>query len=234
MKTTLKIYRSNPESGQKPHYQTFEVEVARGETVLDALLEIKGHQDGSLTFRRSCRSGICGSCAMKINGLNRLACETQVELLKSRIVTVDPLPGFKIIKDLAVDMEPFYEKLRRVLPYLINPDPPPTDKERLQSPEDFRLIELATSCILCASCTSSCPSFWADKRYLGPAAMVKAYRYEYDTRDEGFGERAEILNSKHGLWRCHTIMNCNDACPKKIFPTEGISHLKRKVVEERY
>ena len=234
MKTAFKIYRFDPESGQKPHYDTFKVDVEKGQTVLDVLGEIKAHHDGSLVFRRSCRSGICGSCAMQINGLNRLACETQIEVLKSSTVTVDPLPGFKPIKDLAVDMEPFYEKLRSILPYLINPDPPPTDKECIQSPEEFKKIELATSCILCASCTSSCPSFWADKRYLGPAALVKAFRYAFDTRDDGFGKRLGVLNNKHGLWRCHTIMNCNDACPKHIFPTEGISYLKRKVVEEKY
>ena len=234
MKTTFKIYRHNPESGQKGQYQTFEVDVIKGHTVLDALGEIKAHQDGSLVYRRSCRSGICGSCAMQINGLNRLACETQVEDLKAKIVTVDPLPGFKPIKDLAVDMEPFYEKLRSILPYLINPDPPPTDKERIQSPEEFRMIEVATSCILCASCTSSCPSFWADNGYLGPAALVKAYRYVYDTRDAGYGDRSGMVDNKHGLWRCHTIMNCNDACPKHIYPTEGISLMKRKVVEEKW
>ncbi|TKJ38369.1 succinate dehydrogenase iron-sulfur subunit [candidate division LCP-89 bacterium B3_LCP] len=234
MNTVFKIYRFDPESGRNPRYQYFEIDVTKGQTVLDALIEIKAHKDGSLVFRRSCRSGICGSCAMQINGLNKLACETQVEDLKSKTVTIDPLPGFKPIKDLAVDMEPFYDKLRAVLPYLINPDSPPTDKERIQSPEEFKMIELATSCILCGGCTSSCPSFWADKAYLGPAALVKAYRYVFDTRDRGYSDRSGVVNNKHGLWRCHTIMNCNDACPKHIFPTEGISLLKRKVVEEKY
>jgi succinate dehydrogenase / fumarate reductase, iron-sulfur subunit len=234
MNYTFKIYRFNPESGQPPRYQEYTVDVKKGETILDILGEIKAHQDGSLTYRRSCRSGICGSCAMQINGLNRLACETQVEDVKSSTIVVDPLPGFKSIKDLAVDMEPFYEKLRSILPYLINPDPPETDKERYQSPEDFAKIEISTSCILCASCTSSCPSFWADKQYAGPAALVKAFRYSYDTRDAGLRDRLDMLDNKHGLWRCHTIMNCNDACPKKIFPTEGISFLKRRVVENKY
>ncbi len=234
MKKTYRIFRYDPDKDQKGRYDAFDIETAKGDTVLDVLIEIKSHHDGTLTFRRSCRHGICGSCAMQINGLNRLACETQVEFLRGNTITIDPLPGFKPIKDLAVDMEPFYEKLRDILPYLINPDPPPTDKERYQSPEDFKMIELATSCILCASCTSSCPSFWADKGYLGPSALVKAYRYVFDTRDKGLAERLNRLDNKHGLWRCHTIMNCNDACPKKIFPTEGISRLKRKVVEEKY
>jgi succinate dehydrogenase / fumarate reductase, iron-sulfur subunit len=234
MKITFKVYRFDPESGQEPSFQDFAVEMLKGETVLDGLYKIKDVQDGSLTFRRSCRSGICGSCAMKIEGINRLACETQVLALGKSVVHVEPLPGFKPIKDLAVDLDPFYAALHRVLPYLINPEPPPTDKERFQSPEDFHMIELATSCILCASCTSSCPSFWADKTYLGPSAILKAFRYCYDTRDEGLQERLEALDNKHGLWRCHTIMNCNDACPKHIFPTEGISYMKRRIVENKY
>ena len=234
MMTTFKIYRFDPASEEGPHFQEYNLEPNKGDTVLDALNEIKAHQDGTLVYRRSCRSGICGSCAMKINGLNKLACETQVEGLKKSVIYVEPLPGFKPIRDLAVDLEPFYEHLHRILPYLINPEPPPTDKERLQSAEEFRKIEIATSCILCASCTSSCPSFWADKTYVGPAALVKAFRYTYDTRDEGLDNRLGVLDNKHGLWRCHTIMNCNDACPKHIFPTEGISFLKRRVVENRY
>ncbi len=234
MKKTYRIFRFDSAKPKQKHYDTFKVETAKGETVLDVLIEIKAHHDGSLVFRRSCRHGICGSCAMQINGLNMLACETQVEMLKDNTITVDPLPGFKPIRDLAVDMDPFYEKLHSILPFLINPDSPPTDKERLQSEEDHRKIELATSCILCGGCTSSCPSFWADKDYLGPAALLKAYRYVFDTRDVGLNERLPMLDNKHGLWRCHTIMNCNDACPKHIFPTEDISHLKRKVVEEKY
>lgn len=234
MNVTFKVYRYEPGAGKAPYYQDYTVEIAKGETVLEALVKIKDFQDGTLTFRRSCRSGICGSCAMKINGLNRLACETQVLELKKPVIVVEPLPGFKPIKDLAVALEPFYEAMNRVIPYLINAEPPPTDKERIQSPEDFHKIEISTSCILCAACTSSCPSFWADKGYLGPSAILKAYRYEYDTRDDGFSQRLAAIDNKHGLWRCHTIMNCNDACPKHIFPTEAISLLKRKVVEEKF
>jgi succinate dehydrogenase / fumarate reductase, iron-sulfur subunit len=234
MKINFKVYRFDPKSGQKPHYQDVPVEVEKGMTILDTLGEIKAHQDGTLVYRRSCRSGICGSCAMKINGFNRLACETQALLLKKSVIYVEPLPGLKPLKDLAVDMDLFYEALARVKQWLINPDPPPTDKERYQSPEDFKMIELATSCILCASCTSSCPSFWADKQYVGPAALLKAYRYCFDTRDQGFGERLEVLDNKHGLWRCHTIMNCTDCCPKHLRPTEDICRLRRKTVENRY
>lgn len=234
MKITFKVYRFDPRSGRKPYLQDFVVEAEKGMTVLDALGEIKAHQDGSLVYRRSCRSGICGSCAMKINGFNRLACETQVLLLKKDTIYVEPLPGLKPMKDLAVDMEIFYDALHRVKNWLINPDPPPTDKERLQSPEDFKMIEVSTSCILCACCTSSCPSFWADKNYLGPAALVKAFRYTFDTRDKGFADRVGVLDNKHGLWRCHTIMNCTDCCPKHINPTEDICFLRRRTAENRW
>jgi succinate dehydrogenase / fumarate reductase iron-sulfur subunit len=234
MKITFKVYRFDPQSGKAPYLQDFPVEVTPGMTILDALGEIKAHQDGTLVYRRSCRSGICGSCAMKINGFNRLACETQALLLKQSVIHVEPLPGLKPIKDLAVDMEIFYEALARVKHWLINPDPPPTDKERYQSPEDFKKIEVSTSCILCASCTASCPSFWADKNYLGPAAILKAYRYSFDTRDKGFADRVGALDNKHGLWRCHTIMNCTDCCPKHINPTESICHLRRMTVENKY
>ncbi|MFH0765187.1 MAG: 4Fe-4S dicluster domain-containing protein, partial [Calditrichota bacterium] len=164
---------------------------------------------------------------------NALACEKQVEPMGKKTIVLDPLPGFKVLKDLAVDMEPFYENLARVKPYLINDNPPP-DRERLQSPEEFKQIEDSIACILCSSCTSSCPSFWYNQNYLGPAALLKAYRYVFDTRDQGAADRIEALDSKQGLWRCHTIFNCMDACPKRIKITQGISLLKRKVVAEKF
>ncbi|MFN3822197.1 MAG: succinate dehydrogenase/fumarate reductase iron-sulfur subunit, partial [bacterium] len=157
MQVTFKIFRYNPEvTSSRPEYKEYSVEVSPGMTVLDALIEIKGKQDGSLTFRKSCRSGICGSCAMKIHGLNRLACETQILTLKKSLIVIDPLPGFKVIKDLAVDMDLFYENLKRIKPWLINEEPPP-DKERLQSPQEFALLSDPIACILCGACTSSCP-----------------------------------------------------------------------------
>ncbi len=233
MQITLKILRFDPNrEGSKPSYKEYTVETHAGMTVLDALNEIKWQQDGTLTYRKSCRSGICGSCAMKINGLNRLACETQIEQLHRNIIVVDPLPGFKVIKDLAVDMDPFFEHLERVKPYLINDKPAP-DKERIQFPEEFQRIVDPIACILCMSCTSSCPSFWADKTYLGPAALYKAYRYVFDTRDEGLSDRMEALDNRHGLWRCHTIFNCMDACPKRLKITHGISLLKRRMIMEK-
>lgn len=227
----FKIFRFNPEVDEKPYYQTYEVEVEGWWTVLDGLNAIKWEVDGTLTYRRSCRHGICGSCAMMINGLNDLACEKQLSELKGTI-TVDPLPGFEIYKDLAVNMDPFYEALKRVKPWLINDTPPPSH-ERIQSPEEFHQMGDSIACILCAACTSSCPSFWSDGDYLGPAALLKAFRYTFDTRDAGLMERVGVLDNVHGLWRCHKITNCFHACPKDLNPTEAISKLQRKIVEER-
>jgi len=233
MEVTFKISRFNPEQDQSPHYDSFKIKTHAGMTVLDALNEVKWELDGTLTFRKSCRSGICGSCAMKIHGLNGLACETQIEPMNKSEIVIDPLPGFEVIKDLAVNMDPFYEHLERVKPWLINDDPPPA-RERLQSPEEFEKINDPIACILCGACTSSCPSFWTDKEYLGPAALYKAYRYVFDSRDHGAAERVDQLDNKHGLWRCHTIFNCMDACPKHLKITQGIAMLKRKVISEKY
>lgn len=234
MNVTFRIFRFDPARPEaRPSYRDYSVQTRTGMTVLDALLEIKGQQDGTLTFRKSCRSGICGSCAMKIHGLNRLACETQVEPLKLKTIVVEPLPGFRVLKDLAVDMEPFYENLARVKPFLINDEPPP-DRERLQAPAEFQRISDPVACILCGACTSSCPSFWYDQDYLGPAALAKAYRYVFDSRDRGAAERMQVLDNKHGLWRCHTIFNCMDACPKRIKITQHIAMLKRRVIAEKY
>lgn len=233
MVRTFKIFRFDPEKDKRPRFQTYRTECPSGYTVLDALYDIKGEQDGTLSYRRSCRSGICGSCGMKINGINRLACKTQVSILKKKVIYVEPLPGFSIIRDLVVDMEPFWEKLERVKPYLINGTPPPT-AERYQSDEDQQKIEEATWCILCNCCTSSCPSLWANKESLGPAALLKAYRFVFDSRDEGAEERYKLLNTKSGVWRCHTIFNCMDACPQDINITDYISKLKTRIVSERY
>ncbi len=229
---TFRIFRYNPEEEGDGTYQDYTVKCPRGSTVLDALNNIKWQQDGTLTYRRSCRHGICGSCAMTINGLNMLACEAQVQTLKGMIV-VEPLRSFPVIKDLVVDMEGFYERYRIVKPYLIA-GVPPTDKERYQNLEDRKLLDGSYECILCGACTSSCPSYWADKDFLGPAAMLKAYRFIFDSRDEGTEDRLQSLDNKHGLWRCHTIFNCVEACPKALNPTKGIGMLKRKVIQEKF
>jgi succinate dehydrogenase / fumarate reductase iron-sulfur subunit len=233
MQVTLSIFRYDPVKDEKPRYQDYQVDCEKGWTVLDALNEVKWKQDGSLSYRRSCRSAICGSCAMSINGMNYLACYVQVEHLKSKKLVIRPLPGFEVIKDLIVDMDPFYEKLETIIPFLTNDEPPP-DLERIQSQEEFQKIEVSIGCILCGICSSSCPSYWADPRYVGPAALLKAYRFMADTRDHGDYERIPIIDNKHGLWRCHTIFNCKDACPKDLNPTASISELKKMVMYAKY
>ncbi|HVO77004.1 MAG TPA: succinate dehydrogenase iron-sulfur subunit [Candidatus Bathyarchaeia archaeon] len=231
---TFRIQRYNTGGRARERYwQEYRVEAVKGQSVLDCLNEIRWTQDGSLTFRRSCRSGICGSCAMTINSVNRLACETQVMTLGTATITVQPLRGFRVIKDLAVDIDPIAEKILAVKPYLITKTPPPSDQERLQSQADRAKLDGLYECILCGSCTSSCPSFWADEEYLGPHAFLKAYRFIADSRDEGAREHFEALDDKHGLWRCHTIFNCVEACPKSLNPTKAIAALKRELVKNR-
>lgn len=235
MKLTVKIKRYNPEKDTAPHWQSYEVPAEPLDSALALLLHIKWHIDGTLTFRKSCAHGICGSDAMQINGENKLACSILVQdIVKGDgdTITFAPLPGSPVIKDLVIDQTRFFEKYRAVMPWLINNTPPP-EKERIQSPEDFDLIEDATKCIMCGACTHSCPSTWADPDYLGPAAMLKAYRYTLDTRDEGSDERLGVVDSKEGLWKCYTIFNCVQACPKEIDITRWLSALKRKSVTAR-
>ena len=232
---TFKINRFNPDDERRGHFmQEFQVEAKKGDTILDCLNRIKWKQDGSLTFRRSCRSGICGSCAMTINGVNNLACEIQVLALKSDTITVEPLRGYPVVKDLVVSLDLLVNGLLKVKPYMITKTPPPTDQERLQSPEEREKLDGLYECILCGSCTSSCPSFWADKEYIGPHAFLKAYRFVADTRDEAPREHLGPLDDKHGLWRCHTIFNCVEACPKDLNPTKAISELKKALVNDKF
>ncbi|MFC2155450.1 succinate dehydrogenase/fumarate reductase iron-sulfur subunit [Acidobacteriota bacterium] len=226
----IKILRYNPEKDKKPFWQPFEVEIESDATILDLLNEIRWKLDGTLAFRRSCRSAICGSCAMKVNGSNILACETPLHRFKGKRLKIEPLPGFLIIKDLVVDLDSFFEKMNRVRPYLLLDKSMP-DKEFVQSPEEFEEIREACICILCGSCTSSCPSLWSNEDYLGPAALLKAYRFIFDSRDDAADERIDIVNDKNGIWRCHTIFNCMEACPKHIKITEYLSKLKVKAVE---
>jgi succinate dehydrogenase / fumarate reductase iron-sulfur subunit len=198
--------------------------------VLDLLHKVKWESDGSLTFRRSCAHGVCGSDAMMINGRNRLACKIRVDQLGKRI-TVAPLPGMPVIKDLVVDMDDFFAKYRSVMPFLIANDEPPADAERLQTQRDRERYDDTTKCILCAACTSSCPSFWAQPSYVGPAAIVNAHRFIFDSRDDGAHERLEILADKDGVWRCRTIFNCVDACPRGINITKAILEVSSAAVE---
>jgi succinate dehydrogenase / fumarate reductase iron-sulfur subunit len=229
MQVDLRILRYDPERDAKPHWEQYTVESGPMERVLDVLNTIKYEHDGTLTFRRSCGHGICGSDAMLINGRNRLACKIRVDQL-GRKVSVAPLPGLKVIKDLVVDMDEFFAKYRSVLPFLVNEEPVPS-RERLQSPEDRARYDDTTKCILCAACTSSCPSFWAQPGYVGPAAIVNAHRFIFDSRDQGAHERLEILADEDGVWRCRTIFNCSDACPRGINITQAILEVSGAIVD---
>lgn len=228
MQVTLKVFRYNPEKDKKPHYDTYQIEAEPTDRVLDLLEYAKGNFDGSLSFRRSCAHGVCGSDAMRINGRNRLACKLLVKDLKADVITVEPILGLPVIKDLIVDMDAFFENYRSVMPYLVNDEPEPK-KERLQSIEERERFDDTTKCILCAACTTSCPSFWSNDKYLGPAAMVAAHRFIFDSRDRAGAERLKILNDQFGVYRCHTIFNCTDACPREIQVTKAIGELKRAI-----
>lgn len=232
MQITLKVFRFNPEQDKKPYFATYEVDADPTDRVLDLLEYVKGHMDGTLSFRRSCAHGVCGSDAMRVNGRNYLACKVLVQDLGTRTITVEPILGLSVIKDMIVDMEPFFEHFRSVLPYFINTDPDPA-KERLQSPEQRARFDDTTKCILCAACTTSCPSFWANGQYVGPAAIVNAHRFIFDSRDQGAAERLQILNDQFGVYRCHTIFNCTVACPREIEVTKAIGEVKKAIATGR-
>ena len=224
MEVTIKIFRYTPEKDTKPSFKTYKLEAIETDRVLDLLEKVKGYQDGTLSFRRSCAHGICGSDAMRINGFNRLACKTLVRDTGTKI-TVQPILGLRVIKDLIVDMEPFFEHYRSVQPWFINDDPAP-EKERPQSVEQRALFDDTTKCILCACCTTSCPSYWANGKYAGPAAIVAAHRFIFDSRDKAAAERLKILNEVWGVFRCHTVFNCTLACPREIQITKAIGEVK--------
>jgi succinate dehydrogenase / fumarate reductase, iron-sulfur subunit len=228
VEVTFRIKRYNPDSDVKAAYKEYKVDVEPNDRVLDALNQIKWLEDGTLTFRRSCAHGICGSDAMRINGRNRLACKVMMSELGKR-VTVEPLIGFGVVKDLVVDMEKFFDAYKSIKPYLIADDAPP-GRERLQSPEERDRFEDTTKCILCAACTTACPVTWTSDEFVGPAAIVNAHRFIFDSRDQGGLERLRILNSRSGVWRCRTIFNCTDACPRGIEVTKAIEEVKRALV----
>jgi succinate dehydrogenase / fumarate reductase iron-sulfur subunit len=227
----VKIRRYDPEVAPDANWQVFQVPVEKGDRVIDALHQIKGYQDGSLTFRRSCAHGVCGSDAMRINGVNRLACKVLMKDLPETVM-VEPLKGLPVEKDLLVDMEPFFEAYRSVKPFLITYDKEPT-RERLQSAHDRERFDDTTKCILCAACTTSCPIYWTDEAYFGPAAIVNAHRFIFDSRDDGAEERLDILNDKEGVWRCRTTFNCTEACPRGIEVTKAIQEVKRALLFRR-
>ncbi|RPF35780.1 succinate dehydrogenase iron-sulfur subunit [Streptomyces sp. TLI_185] len=232
---TFRVRRFNPEVSAEATWEDFQLEIDPKERVLDGLHKIKWDVDGTLTFRRSCAHGICGSDAMRINGKNRLACKTLIkDINPEKPITVEPIKGLTVLKDLVVDMEPFFQAYRDVMPFLITKDTNEPTRERLQTAEDRERFDDTTKCILCAACTSSCPVFWNDGQYFGPAAIVNAHRFIFDSRDEAGEQRLEILNDRDGVWRCRTTFNCTDACPRGIEVTKAIQEVKRALITRRF
>ena len=232
MNVELKIQRFDPATQEKPVWVTYVADVDDNARVLDALHYVKWYIDGTLALRRSCGHGVCGSDAMLINGVNRLACKVLLKTL-DQPVTVEPIRGLKVEKDLIVDMEPFFAGYRAVLPWLIPDESDPGRRERLQSPEERARFDDTTKCILCAACTTSCPIFWGDDTYVGPAAIVNAHRFAFDSRDQGGEKRLEILSAREGAFRCRTTFNCTEACPRGIKVTEAIQEVKRAILYKK-
>ena len=228
---SFQIYRYDPDSGENPRVDTYEVDMDDcGPMVLDALIKIKDEIDPTVTFRRSCREGICGSCAMNIDGTNTLACTKDCDDVKGD-VKIYPLPHLEVIKDLVGDLTNFYAQYASIKPWLVADSPAPPDGERLQSEEERKLIDGLYECILCACCSTSCPSYWRNSdRYLGPAVLLQAYRWLVDSRDESQGERLDQLEDPFRLYRCHTIMNCTNTCPKSLNPAKAIGEIKKMMV----
>jgi succinate dehydrogenase / fumarate reductase iron-sulfur subunit len=232
---TFRIYRFDPSGTEKPRIDRYEVDLDHcGPMVLDALIKIKNEVDATLTFRRSCREGICGSCAMNIDGLNTLACTKAIDEVKGD-VKIFPLPHMPVVKDLVPDLTNFYAQYAAVKPWLQTRTPAPPDRERPQSKEDQEKVDRPSACILCACCSTSCPSYWWNsERFLGPAALLAAYRWIVDSRDEATGERLDALDDPFRLYRCHTIMNCTEACPKDLNPARAIAEIKKLLVERQH
>lgn len=229
------VYRYDPDGGEKnPRLDVYEVDLDRcGPMVLDGLLQIKNEMDSTLAFRRSCGEGVCGSCAFNVNGRNQLACITAIADLKGPI-RVYPLPHLPVIKDLVADLTHFYAQYASIKPWIVTQTPPPADGERLQSKNERAMLDGLSECILCACCSTSCPSYWWNSdRYLGPAALLQAYRWIVDSRDEFTGERLDDLEDPFKLYRCHTIMNCVQACPKGLNPAKAIAEIKKLLVERQ-
>jgi succinate dehydrogenase / fumarate reductase iron-sulfur subunit len=230
----LKILRFNPERDTEPHFEEYTVDADPMDRLLDCLHKVKWHKDSTLALRFSCAHGICGSDAMVINGVNALACKVLVKNLKQP-VTVEPIRGLPVIKDLIVDMEPFFAGYKAVKPWLITDDDErEPERERIQSPEERARFDDTTKCILCAACTTSCPIFWSDEEYVGPAAIVQAHRFIFDSRDRGGRERLEILSQHDGAYKCRTAFNCTAACPRGIKVTKAIQEVKRAALFQSF
>jgi succinate dehydrogenase / fumarate reductase iron-sulfur subunit len=234
IKRAFKVYRWSPDDGENPRTDTYEIDRADcGPMVLDALIKIKNEVDSTLTFRRSCREGICGSCAMNIDGTNTLACLKPIDDVKGE-VKIYPLPHMPVVKDLVADLSMAYAQYRSIEPWMQAETAPPPDAERLQSREERAELDGLWECILCFCCSTSCPSYWWNgDRYLGPAVLLQAYRWIADSRDEATGQRLDSLEDPFKLYRCHTIMNCTQTCPKGLNPAKAIAKIKQKLVERQ-
>lgn len=230
----LSIYRYNPETDQKPYMQDYELDesLISGKMVLDAILAIKNNLDSSISLRRSCREGVCGSDGMNINGKNGLACKTPLEGIKNKTIVLRPLPGMPVIRDLIVDLSKFFEQYNKVKPFLQNSGPIPSH-ERLQSPSERAKLDGLYECILCACCTTSCPSYWWNPdKFIGPAASLQAARFIQDSRDDKTAERLNQLEDAYSIFRCRSIMSCADVCPKELNPTKAISDIRHKMIDD--
>ena len=233
MRVQLRIRRFDPEADDEPHWEEYHVKAEPTDRVLDLLHQVKWFQDGTLTFRRSCAHGVCGSDAMLINGRNRLACEYLVRDAGNRI-TVEAIRGMPLVKDLLVDMDAFWEKYKQVMPFLVNDEPLPADgRERRQSPEERERFDDTTKCIMCAACTTACPVFWTNPDYVGPASIVNAHRFIFDSRDRAGEERLEIMADADGVWRCRTVFNCVEACPRGINITRAILEVTDEIQQQQ-
>ena len=228
-KLTVRIKRYDPERDDAPHWETYRVEADPIDRVLDVIQNDQVVPGRHARPAPLLRHGVCGSDAMRINGVNGLACKILVKNLQSDTITMEPILGLPVIKDLIVDMKPFFDHYKSVMPFLVNDDPPPTT-ERLQSPAERARFDDTTKCILCACCTTACPPFWGDRKYVGPAAIVNAHRFIFDSRDRAAAERLEILNDAEGVWRCRTVFNCTGACPRDIQVTKAINEVKRALL----
>jgi len=230
---TFKVFRFDPDADEAPRFDTFTVPpFKKGLTVLEGLFYIQEKLDGSLAFRASCREGICGSCALHINGKYRLACETQVAELGHGAVTIQPLGHLAVLRDLVVDMEPFFAKYKSIKPFLM-PGSPPPERERIQTADEQAKVRPSIECILCSCCHASCSVTDTDPEYLGPAALLWADRFIRDSRDNAEDERLDLVDQIHGVWRCHTIFSCQEVCPKDLDPTGAIADLKRKAIKRK-
>ncbi len=230
----IEVYRYDPDGNENPRVDIFAIDLDRcAPMVLDALLLIKNEIDPTLAFRRSCREGVCGSCSMNIDGHNTLACTKAMEDC-NEVIRIYPLPHLQVVKDLVPDMTHFYAQYASIKPWIVTQTPPPADRERLQSKDERSRLDGLVECILCACCSTSCPSYWWNgDRYLGPAVLLQAYRWIADSRDETTGERLEELEDPFKLYRCHTIMNCTDTCPKGLNPAKAIAEIKKLLVERQ-